>query len=101
MPRAQFAELEAVGASFRDMTDEIQSLKLSLYEKQMEQQEIISFMRLRIKPHFCLHCLNHAHAMAGRAQYEKAMPGGPGPNGRRERLISRCPTSVPAEWGWI
>lgn len=63
-------ELEQATRQLNSLTDQIRSLKLALYERQVAQQrEMIRFMRLQIKPHFYLNCLNLAHNMIEQGRY--------------------------------
>lgn len=67
---ARILELEQADMQFRHLAEQIKSLKISLYEKQMEQQkEIIEFMKLQIRPHFYLNCLNLAYNMVELEKY--------------------------------
>lgn len=63
---ARILELEQADLQFRNLAEQIKNLKISLYEKQMEQQkEVIEFMKLQIRPHFYLNCLNLASNKGG------------------------------------
>ena len=69
---ARILELEQADLQFRNLAEQIKSLKISLYEKQMEQQkEVIEFMKLQIRPHFYLNCLNLAYNMVELEKYDE------------------------------
>ena len=69
---AEILELEQADRQFRYLAEQIKHLKISLYEKQMEQQrEVIEFMKLQIRPHFFLNCLNLAYNMVELKKYEE------------------------------
>ena len=47
------------------MADEVQKLKIDIYEKQLEKQKIeLDYAQLQIRPHFYINCLNIIHSMA-------------------------------------
>ena len=69
---ARILELEQADLQFRNLAEQIKNLKISLYEKQMEQQkEVIEFMKLQIRPHFYLNCLNLAYNMVDLEKYDE------------------------------
>lgn len=69
---AEILELEQVNQQFHNLIQQVTSLKISLYEKQMEQQkEIIEFMKLQIRPHFYLNCLNLAYNLVELEKYDE------------------------------
>lgn len=69
---ARILELEQADMQFRNLAEQIKSLKISLYEKQMEQQrEVIEFMKLQIKPHFYLNCLNLAYNLVELEKFQE------------------------------
>lgn len=69
---AKILELEQADQQFRNLAEQIRSLKISLYEQQMEQQkEVIEFMKLQIRPHFYLNCLNLAYNMVELEKYDE------------------------------
>ncbi len=64
-------ELEAVSDRFRGMIRKIQSLKIAIYEKELNEQKAeLEYMQEQIRPHFFLNCLSLIHGIAD-AQGEK------------------------------
>lgn len=58
-------ELEAVSNRFRMLLRKIQSLKISIYEKELKEKEAeLEYMQEQIRPHFFLNCLSLIHGIA-------------------------------------
>lgn len=66
-------ELEQIDDKFRTMLHQIRRLKITLYEQELEKQKVeMDFLRLQIRPHFYLNCLNFIYSMIDFGQYENA-----------------------------
>lgn len=58
-------ELEAVSEQFRVLLRKIRSLKIAIYEKELnEQRAELEYMQEQIRPHFTLNCLSLIHGIA-------------------------------------
>ncbi len=58
-------ELEAVSEQFRTLLRKIRSLKIAIYEKELnEQRAELEYMQEQIRPHFTLNCLSLIHGIA-------------------------------------
>ena len=52
-------ELERIDDKFKNMIHQIRRLKITLYEQELEKQKVeMDFLKLQIRPHFYLNCLN-------------------------------------------
>ena len=57
---------------FHEMLQEIQSLKISSYEKELEKQKFeIQFLSMQIEPHFYLNSMKYLYALVQRKQYSR------------------------------
>ena len=66
-------ELERIDDKFKRMIRQIQKLKISLYEQELEKQKIENaYLKLQIKPHFYLNCLNFIYSMIDFGKYAYA-----------------------------
>lgn len=66
-------ELERIDDKFKHMIRQIQKLKISLYEQELEKQKIENaYLKLQIKPHFYLNCLNFIYSMIDFGKYAYA-----------------------------
>lgn len=66
-------ELEQIDDKFKHMIHQIRRLKITLYEQELEKQKVeMDFLRLQIRPHFYLNCLNFIYSMIDFRQYENA-----------------------------
>ncbi len=65
-------ELAAVGERFDDLFQELQNLKIALYEKELVKQQMeMEYLKEQLRPHFFLNCLNLIHSIAEQAkQYD-------------------------------
>ena len=65
-------ELEQANAQFKGLVTDIKQLKISIYEQELEKQQIqMDFMKLQIKPHFYLNCLTTIYSMAQMEMYKE------------------------------
>ncbi|HIX29553.1 MAG TPA: histidine kinase [Candidatus Blautia stercoravium] len=61
-------ELEAVSDRFRGLLRKIQSLKIAIYEKELNEKKAeLEYMQEQIRPHFFLNCLSLIHGMADKS----------------------------------
>jgi len=66
-------ELEQIDDRFKRMIHQIKRLKITLYEQELEKQKIeMDYLKLQIRPHFYLNCLNFIHSMIDFSQYSNA-----------------------------
>lgn len=65
-------ELEAVSDRFRGLLRKIQSLKIAIYEKELNEKKAeLEYMQEQIRPHFFLNCLSLIHGIADAQGEEK------------------------------
>ncbi len=58
-------EFEEVNDAFNEMTSEIKTLKIDVYEEKLSRQQIHNqYLKLQITPHFLINCLNMAYQLA-------------------------------------
>lgn len=58
-------ELHSVNGKIKELLDKIRSLRITLYEKELnEQQTELEFMQEQMKPHFFINCLSVIHGIA-------------------------------------
>ena len=66
-------ELERIDDKFKNMIHQIRRLKITLYEQELEKQKVeMDFLKLQIRPHFYLNCLNFIYSMIDFGQYDSA-----------------------------
>lgn len=66
-------ELEQIDDKFKHMIHQIRRLKITLYEQELEKQKVeMDFLKLQIRPHFYLNCLNFIYSMIDFRQYDNA-----------------------------
>ena len=66
-------ELERIDDKFKNMIHQIRRLKITLYEQALEKQKVeMDFLKLQIRPHFYLNCLNFIYSMIDFRQYDSA-----------------------------
>lgn len=66
-------ELEQIDNKFKNMIHQIRRLKITLYEQELEKQKIeMDFLKLQIRPHFYLNCINYIYSMIDFRQYDNA-----------------------------
>ena len=74
LTESNLLELEQIDEKFHRMIRQIQKLKITLYEKELQKQKVeTDYLNLQIRPHFYLNCLNFIYSMIGFAQYDAAM----------------------------
>lgn len=60
-------ELESANSKFRELMRKIQSLKIAIYEKELnEQRAELEYAQEQIRPHFYLNCISLIHGIADR-----------------------------------
>lgn len=70
-PGGSIREFEKIYEAFNAMMDQIHSLKLAAYEKQMEAERAeLQYLQIQIRPHFYLNCLKNLYSMAQAKQYD-------------------------------
>ncbi len=68
----QINELGKASELLADMVGKIKGLKISIYEKTLEEQRIqTDFLSLQIEPHFYLNCLNIIYNLAELEKYKE------------------------------
>ena len=66
-------ELEQIDDKFRNMLHQIRRLKITIYEQELEKQKIeMDYLKMQIRPHFYLNCLNFIYSMIDFGKYEHA-----------------------------
>lgn len=71
---SKIIELENANLQFKKLMNQIKSLKIRIYEKELEKQNIyMDYLQLQIRPHFFLNCLNTIYSMAQTQLYEEIM----------------------------
>ena len=63
--RGHFVEEKQIYQAFNDMMQQIKDLRITLYEQKLaSQQSKLQFLRVQIKSHFFVNCLNVIHSLA-------------------------------------
>ena len=58
-------ELESANEQFRNLVRKIQALKITIYEKELNEKQIeLEFAQEQIRPHFFLNCISLIHGIA-------------------------------------
>jgi len=58
-------EFQVLNATFNQMADQIEALKINVYEEQLDKQKIkLQHLQLQINPHFFMNSLNIIHSFA-------------------------------------
>ena len=58
-------ELESANEQFRNLIRKIQALKITIYEKELNEKQIkLEFAQEQIRPHFFLNCISLIHGIA-------------------------------------
>ncbi|WP_225046859.1 sensor histidine kinase [Lacticaseibacillus kribbianus] len=64
LQNSHIKELENVNAQFHQLMNQVRSLKVSLYENEIQQKKTqIQFMQLQVRPHFYLNILTTLYSM--------------------------------------
>ncbi len=73
MTQGNLQELEQIDSKFHKMIRQIQKLKITLYENEIQKQKMeMEYLNLQIRPHFYLNCLNFIYSMIDFGQYAAA-----------------------------
>lgn len=73
MSEGNLVELERIDDKFRNMIHQIRRLKITLYEQELEKQKIeMDYLKIQIRPHFYMNCLNFIYSMIDFGQYDHA-----------------------------
>ncbi len=68
----QISELENASELLANLVNQINGLKIDIYERTLEQQKIkMDFLSVQIKPHFYLNCLNIIYHMVEMGKYKE------------------------------
>lgn len=63
-------EMNTIAETVNIMLDTIQKQKIEAYEQQLEIQDAqVQYLRLQLRPHFFLNCLNVIYSLAGEKKY--------------------------------
>lgn len=63
--RNNILELEAANGKFRELIKKIQSLKIAIYEQELEEKKAeLEYMQEQARPHFFLNCISLIHGIA-------------------------------------
>lgn len=66
-------ELEQIDDKFKHMIHQIRKLKITIYEQELEKQKIeMEYLKLQVRPHFYLNCLNFIFSMIDFKKYDCA-----------------------------
>lgn len=70
--QSSIREFKQMSNTFNEMLNEIKSLKIVAYEQTLEaQRATMQFLRIQIRPHFYLNCLNNIYALAQSENYNQ------------------------------
>lgn len=73
LSEGSLVELEQIDDKFRNMIHQIRKLKITLYEQELEKQKIeMDYLKIQIRPHFYMNCLNFIYSMIDFGQYDHA-----------------------------
>lgn len=71
LPEQTYEEFEEVNRAFNQATEEIQALKIDMYEERLTKQKIqMQYLQLQIAPHFLINCLNTIYQLTDTGQTE-------------------------------
>lgn len=66
-----FMEFYSLSITFNEMVDEIQKLKIDVYEHKLKEKETyLQYLQLQIQPHFFLNCMSLMHSLAELQKYK-------------------------------
>ncbi len=69
--KPHYDELALVSQTFNSMTDEINQLKIDVYEEQINKQKAeLQYLQLQIRPHFLFNSLNVVYSLAQLKKYD-------------------------------
>jgi two-component system sensor histidine kinase YesM len=61
----KISEFNQFSGTFNEMMEQIKSLKIAAYEKELESQRAqLQYLQMQIRPHFFLNCLKNLYGMA-------------------------------------
>lgn len=67
----EYTEYLVVQETFKDMTDQIKTLKIDIYEEQIQKQNAqMQYFQLQISPHFIMNALNIIYGLAEVKKFE-------------------------------
>ena len=70
--RSNFLELEQADKAFRDLLEQVEQLKIEVYEQKLLRQGVeFDYLQKQIQPHFYLNCLNIIYNMAATGHNEE------------------------------
>lgn len=65
-------EFKQLSDTFNGMMEEIKSLEIAAYEKELELQKAqLQYLQIQIRPHFFLNCLKNLYALAQERRFEQ------------------------------
>ena len=65
-------EIHILSSRFNEMLDEINNLKIHMYEQQLKEKETyLQYLQLQIHPHFFLNCMSLMHGLAELEKYKE------------------------------
>ena len=69
---SSLTEFHILSTTFNDMVDEMNRLKISVYEQQLKEKETyLQYLQLQIHPHFFLNCMSLMHGLAELEKYRE------------------------------
>jgi two-component system sensor histidine kinase YesM len=67
-------EFQTMSRTFNEMTQEIQNLKIDVYERKLQKQRLeMQYLKQQITPHFMINCLNAAYQLTESAHPDLAL----------------------------
>lgn len=70
--QSSLKEIHILSSRFNEMMDEIQNLKIHMYEQQLKEKETyLQYLQLQIHPHFFLNCMSLMHGLAELEKYKE------------------------------
>lgn len=67
-----FREMRILQETFNEMSEEIENLKISIYEERLSRQQTrLHYAQMKAKPHFYLNCLNIVYNLAALGETDK------------------------------
>lgn len=69
---SSLTEFHILSTTFNDMLDEMNHLKIAMYEQQLREKETyLQYLQLQIHPHFFLNCMSLMHGLAELEKYRE------------------------------